>query len=76
MKKISIAGSHDRDGFFSGCKKQLNTDAIGLLTQDQVNAAPTLNTVETAVSSSYELLSNRLNILADMGLGWRACVSK
>ena len=53
----------------AGCKKQLNTDAIGLITLDQVNAAPTLNTVETAVSSSYQLLSNRLNILAQWDWG-------
>lgn len=53
----------------AGCKKQLDTDAIGLTTLEQVNAAPTLNTVETAVSSSYQLLSNRLNILAQWDWG-------
>jgi hypothetical protein len=53
----------------AGCKKQLTTDAIGLLTQEQVNTAPTLNTVETSVSSSYELLSSRLNILAEWDWG-------
>jgi hypothetical protein len=53
----------------ASCKKQLDTDAIGLTTLEQVNAAPTLNTVETAVSSSYQLLSNRLNILAQWDWG-------
>ncbi len=69
MKKLSIAGLIIAVAFLGGCKKQLTTDAIGLLTLDQVNAAPTLSTVETAVSSSYELLSNRLNILATWDWG-------
>lgn len=54
---------------FAGCSKELDTDAIGLTTLEEVNAAPTLNTVETAVSSSYQLLSNRLNILAEWDWG-------
>ena len=69
MKKISITGLIIAFAFLAGCKKQLTTDAIGLLTLEQVNAAPTLNTVETAVSSSYEMLSNRLNILANWDWG-------
>jgi hypothetical protein len=69
MKKIVITGFIIIFCFLAGCKKQLNTEAIGLLTQDQVNTAPTLNTVETSVSSSYELLSNRLNILAEWDWG-------
>ena len=69
MKKLSITGIVIIIAFLAGCKKQLTTDAIGLLTLDQVNAAPTLNTVETAVSSSYEMLSNRLNILAQWDWG-------
>ena len=69
MKKLSIAGLIIVFAFSMGCKKQLTTDAIGLLTLEQVNAAPTLNTVETAVSSSYEMLSNRLNILANWDWG-------
>lgn len=47
----------------AGCKKQLTSDSIGLLTQDQANTTPTATTVETAVTSSYKLLSNTLNIL-------------
>jgi starch-binding outer membrane protein, SusD/RagB family len=69
MKKIFIAGLMMAFVFMTGCEKQLTTDAIGLLTLDQVNAAPTLNTVETAVSSSYEMLSSRLNILAEWDWG-------
>lgn len=53
----------------TGCKKQLDTDAIGLITLEDVNEVPTLNTVETAVSSSYQLMSNRLNILAQWDWG-------
>lgn len=69
MKKLSLAGIIIAVTFLGGCKKQLTTDAIGVLTLEQVNAAPTLNTVETAVSSSYEMLSNRLNILAQWDWG-------
>lgn len=48
----------------AGCEKQLTTDAIGLTTLEQANATPTLSTVENSVNSSYQLLSERLNILA------------
>ena len=51
--------------FTPGCKKELTSQSIGLLTQDQVNATPTVNTVETSVKSSYKLLSNTLNILGN-----------
>lgn len=69
MKKISVTTLMIACMFFAGCKKQLTTDPVGLLTLEQVNDAPTLNTVETAVSSSYELLSSRLNILAEWDWG-------
>jgi len=69
MKKVFITGFVIVFAFLAGCKKQLTTQAIGLLTLDQVNAAPTLNTVETAVSSSYQLLSSRLNILGEWDWG-------
>lgn len=69
MNKLSITILFAGMAMVSACKKQLNKDPIGLLTQDQVNTAPTLNTVETAVSSSYQLLSNRLNILANWDWG-------
>jgi len=48
----------------AGCKKQLTTEAVGLTTLEQVNSTPTLGTVENSVNSGYQLLSNRLNILA------------
>ena len=54
---------------FTGCKKTLDTDAIGLTTIDHVNAVPTLNTVESSVRSSYQLMSNRLNILGQWDWG-------
>jgi hypothetical protein len=46
-----------------GCQDDLTQDPIGMTTLAQANSTPTLSAVETAVSSSYELLSNRLNIL-------------
>src|SRR5580765_6483301 len=69
MKKALITALVLVQVFLGGCKKQLNTEPIGVLTDEQVHAAPTLNTVETAVSSSYEMLSNRLNILAEWDWG-------
>jgi hypothetical protein len=69
MKKIWIASFIIVLALIGGCKKQLTTDAIGLLTLDQVNSAPTLNTIESSVSSSYEMLSSRLNILAEWDWG-------
>ncbi|WP_294822254.1 RagB/SusD family nutrient uptake outer membrane protein [uncultured Flavobacterium sp.] len=48
-----------------GCEAELNDDPIGLLTPDQADSTPTLQMVETSVKSSYDLLSNRLNILGD-----------
>jgi hypothetical protein len=69
MKKIWITALIIFLALIGGCKKQLTTEAVGVLTLEQVNAAPTLNTVETAVSSSYEMLSSRLNILAEWDWG-------
>lgn len=49
----------------TGCKKQLTSDSIGLLTQEEAVTTPTLNTVETSVRSSYKMLANTLNMLGD-----------
>ena len=53
----------------TGCKKQLTSDSIGLLTQEEANTTPTLNTVETSVRSSYKMLANTLNLLGDWDWG-------
>lgn len=50
-----------------GCEKELYKDPIGLITPDQINTDPTLNTVNTSVVSSYQMLSNTLNLLGE----WR-----
>lgn len=49
---------------FTACQDDLEQTPIGLTTQEQANATPTITTLETSVKSSYDLLSNRLNILA------------
>lgn len=49
----------------TGCEEELTKDPIGLTTLDQANTTPTIATIETAVRSSYDLLSNRLNILGE-----------
>ena len=51
------------------CQDELTQDPIGLTTLEQANTTPTLNTLEKSVSSSYQLLSNRLNILAEWDWG-------
>jgi starch-binding outer membrane protein, SusD/RagB family len=53
--------------FGMSCKKQLYKDPIGLLTPEQINTDPTLNTVKSSVTSSYQMLSSTLNLLNE----WR-----
>ncbi|SHJ06998.1 RagB/SusD family nutrient uptake outer membrane protein [Pseudozobellia thermophila] len=43
------------------CTSELDNDPIGLLTLDQVDTDPTLETVESAVESAYQPLRNTLN---------------
>jgi hypothetical protein len=45
-----------------GCT-DLHDDPIGLLTPEQINTDPTLNTVTSSVTSSYQMLANTLNML-------------
>ena len=45
----------------------LHKDPVGLLTPDQVSTDPTLNTVKTSVTSSYQMLASTLNLLNE----WR-----
>ncbi len=49
-----------------GCS-DLHKDPIGLLTPEQINTDPTLNTVTSSVASSYQMLANTLNLLGE----WR-----
>jgi len=49
----------------AGCKKELYKDPIGLLTPAQVNLEPTANTLTSSVTSSYQMLSNTLNLLGE-----------
>ena len=46
------------------CDDDLSEPVVGTLTQEQVDNTPTLPIIENSVRGSYELLSNRLNILA------------
>ncbi|MCO6149223.1 RagB/SusD family nutrient uptake outer membrane protein [Flavobacterium sp. NRK1] len=49
----------------TACEDDLTQEPIGLTTQEQANTTPTIATIETSVKSSYDLLSNRLNILGE-----------
>lgn len=48
-----------------GCDSSLNQDPIGQITPDQIDRDPSVETVESAVNSSYQLLSNTLNIIGE-----------
>lgn len=52
---------------FSNCDNYLTRDPIGLLTPEQVNLEPTVTSVVYSVNSSYQLLSNTLNIIGEWG---------
>ena len=49
----------------TSCEDQLTTDPVGALTLEQANSKPTLASVESSVTSSYDMLSNKLNQLAE-----------
>ena len=69
MKKILITGLAFSLLTMVSCKKELTTEAVGLTTLEQANTTPTLSSVENSVTSSYQLLSSRLNILAEWDWG-------
>jgi len=50
---------------FAGCNDELTKDPIGLLTLDQIDASPTITTLESSVSSSYQLLASTLNLIGE-----------
>nr|WKN35663.1 RagB/SusD family nutrient uptake outer membrane protein [Tunicatimonas sp. TK19036] len=47
------------------CESQLDEEPIGLITQDQINTEPTAASITSTVNSSYQLLSNTLNIIGE-----------
>lgn len=50
---------------FSSCEEVLELTPVGLETQEQADNTPTITILENLTRSSYELLSNRLNILGE-----------
>lgn len=63
MKNLSIIYTLVLCLMFVGC--DLNEEPIGLITRDQINTEPTVNSVTSSVNSSYQLLSNTLNIIGE-----------
>lgn len=49
----------------TSCQDELTTEPVGALTLEQASSKPTLASVESSVTSSYDMLSNRLNQLAE-----------
>lgn len=50
---------------FGACDSFLDKEPIGLITQDQINTEPTESSVTSSVNSSYQVLSNTLNIIGE-----------
>ncbi|MDR6968312.1 hypothetical protein J2X31_002329 [Flavobacterium arsenatis] len=50
---------------FSSCEEVLELTPVGLETQEQADNTPTITIIENLTRSSYELLSNRLNIMGE-----------
>jgi len=49
----------------AGCEDELDQTPVGVMPIDQADTTPTLTGIENTVRSSYDLLSNRLNILGN-----------
>lgn len=49
----------------SSCENELDLTPVGVETQDEADNTPTLTIIENLTRSSYDLLSNRLNIMGD-----------
>ncbi len=67
MKKIFITSTLLSFVLLLSCTDDLTTEAVGLTTLEQAKSAPTLGSVENSVTSSYQLLSNTLNIIGEWG---------
>lgn len=52
---------------FVSCNDELTKEPIGLLTLDQIDTTPTITTLESSVSSSYQLLASTLNLIGEWG---------
>ncbi|MFH4966517.1 RagB/SusD family nutrient uptake outer membrane protein [Gaetbulibacter sp. M235] len=50
---------------FVSCNDELTKEPIGLLTLDQIDSTPTITTLESSVSSSYQLLASTLNLIGE-----------
>ena len=66
MKKIFITLLVTSTLYFVGCQNELNTETTGLVTE---GGAVTATVIENSVSSSYQLLSNKLNIIGEWDWG-------
>jgi len=51
--------------FCIGCNSQLDQSPIGQITPGQIDSSPSAQTIESSVNSSYQLLSNTLNIIGN-----------
>lgn len=49
----------------TSCEDELTQTPVGVVTLEQADTTPTLTSIQNTVRSSYDLLSNRLNILGN-----------
>ena len=52
-------------GSLMGCESYLEKDPIGLITPDQINTNPTVQSLTSSVNATYQLLSNTLNVIGE-----------
>jgi hypothetical protein len=65
MKYIYITAILISLASLTSCQDELSTDPIGKKTDEQAKTTPTLSTLENSVTTSYDMLSNKLNQLGD-----------
>lgn len=65
MKKINNISLVVFCMIFLSCEPYLNEEPIGLITQEQISTEPTATSITSAVNSTYQLLSNTLNIIGN-----------
>ncbi|RYF37890.1 MAG: RagB/SusD family nutrient uptake outer membrane protein, partial [Chitinophagaceae bacterium] len=69
MKKYYFAGILLSALVLSSCEDELNVIPVGVQTLQEADTTPTQAQIENTLRASYDLLSNRLNILATWDWG-------
>jgi len=65
MKNISKILLIATFGFVTGCDNYLDKEPIGLISQEQISTDPSVQSLTSSVNSTYQLLSNTLNVIGE-----------